>query len=415
MLPHISSEENIPPVGRKVYINPNFHNQMASSLQAQGRPNSIALQAWERPAIHINPQFLLRQRELQLQQMQQLQQQQQQLPQQHITHYQQTVAAEVTPPPAKIISKASTCLVRKQPVKAHVPTPASILRVQPPLVSISKRKIIRQGASVAKPATVTTATPSARTTPAAKRTKYKLVRAISLTAHSSTPLVKKRRSRDFVARYALRRTNDSIATRKSRYVARQYSSTILQLTFKTCSLKSHLLKPSVNKSLSMVSIHGVMYKKTAKNKLTKLDARAPALKTLQSPVPKSTNSTGRTLFVRGTKFVLDPSGCRLTRVSAHSPQLSINKSLRLRIDIGGLTYVSTPNTQNVFIRTTNHVSRAHLMTAKQRSLQLLNRSLVKTNVPCAIYQRLGKCAAHSRGKCRRLHDKRQVAICPRSV
>ncbi|XP_064547344.1 zinc finger CCCH domain-containing protein 3 [Drosophila montana] len=390
MLPHISAEENIPPVGRKVYINPNFHNQMASSLQAQGRPNSIALQAWERPAIHINPQFLQRQRELQLQQMQQLQQQQRQ---QHITHYQQTVAAEVTPPPAKIISKASTCLVRKQPVKTHVPTPASILRVQPPLVSISKRKIVRQGASVVKPATVTTATPTARATPAAKRTKYKLVRAISLTAHSSTPLVKKRRSRDFVARYALRRTNDSITSRKS-------------------SLKSHLLKPSVNKSLSMVSIHGVMYKKTAKNKLTKLDARAPALKTLQSQLPKSTNSTGRTLFVRGTKFVLDPSGCRLTRVAAHSPQLSINKSLRLRIDIGGLTYVSSPNTRNVFIRTTNHVSRAHLMTAKQRSLQLLNRSLVKTNVPCAIYQRLGKCAAHSRGKCRRLHDKRQVAICP---
>lgn len=178
------------------------------------------------------------------------------------------------------------------------------------------------------------------------------------------------------------------------------------------SSKSHILKPSVNKSLSMVSIHGVMYKKTAKNKLTKLDTSNLSKTTAKSvPQAETSGSTGRTLFVRGTKFVLDPSGCRLTRV----PVNNINKSLRSRIDIGGLTYVSSSKAQNVFIRTSNHVARAHLMTAKQRSLQLLNRSLVKTNIPCAIFQRLGKCAAHSRGKCRRLHDKRQVAICPRLV
>ncbi|KAH8302383.1 hypothetical protein KR044_005865 [Drosophila immigrans] len=400
MLPHISAEENLSPVGRKVYINPNFHKQFNSSVQLQGRPNTATdtLQSWDRPAIHINPHFLQRQREQQLQQLQQqyqeqLQQQlhqqqqlQQQLQQEQqlITYYQQTVAVDLTPPPAKIISKASTCLVRKQPIKKTVVTPP-IIRPQPPLVSISKLKLIRQ------PPTSIGANASAA--PAAKRTQYKLVRAISLTSKSSTPLVKKRRSRDFVARYALRRTNDAA-------------------TGKKLSLKSPVLKPSVNKSLSMVSIHGVMYKKTAKNKLTKLEANRLLPKAVVQPQQqKTTNSTGRTLFVRGTKFVLDPSGCRLTRVPVNTPQMGVNRSLRLRIDIGGLTYVSSAQTQNVFIRTTNHVSRAHLMTAKQRSLQLLNRSLVKTNVPCAIFQRLGKCAAHSRGKCRRLHDKRQVAIC----
>ncbi|KAM8710083.1 hypothetical protein ACLKA7_016818 [Drosophila subpalustris] len=397
MLPHISAEENIPPVGRKVYINPNFHKQMDSSVQLQGRANdnNNTLQAWDRPAIHINPNFLQRQREFQLQQQQLLQLQQQQ---QRVTYYQQTVASDLTPPPAKIISKASTCLVRKQTVTPTVRTqplktvPSPTVCIQPPLVSLSKRKLIRQGASAIKPMTVKT---SSTVTPPAKRTRYKLVRAISLTSCSSTPLVKKRKTRDFVARYALSRTNDAI-------------------TGKKLSLKTPILKPSVNKSLSMVSIHGVMYKKTAKNKLTKLDANRSLAKTAVQPQQhKATNSTGRTLFVRGTKFVLDPSGCRLTRVPVvNTTQLSVNKSLRLRIDIGGLTYVSSPKTQNVFIRTTNHVSRAHLMTAKQRSLQLLNRSLVKTNVPCAIFQRLGKCAAHSRGKCRRLHDKRQVAICP---
>lgn len=223
MLPHISSEENIPPVGRKVYINPNFHSQIANSLQqSQGRPNSEStLQpSWERPSIHVNPYFLQRQREYQMQlQLQQMQQQQQQ--QQLVTYYQQqqTVAAaatDATPPPAKIISKASTCLVRKQPVKKAIATaPTPTVCPQAPLVSISKRKLVRQGANIAKvspPATsIDTIVPSP-----AKRTRYKLVRAISLNSTSSTPLVKTRRTRDFVARYALRRTNESFVGKKLR-------------------------------------------------------------------------------------------------------------------------------------------------------------------------------------------------------
>lgn len=223
MLPHISSEENIPPVGRKVYINPNFHSQIANSLQqSQGRPNneSTLQPSWERPSIHVNPYFLQRQREYQMQlQLQQMQQQQQQ--QQLVTYYQQqqTVAAaatDATPPPAKIISKASTCLVRKQPVKKAIATaPTPTVCPQAPLVSISKRKLVRQGANIAKvspPATsIATIVPSP-----AKRTRYKLVRAISLNSTSSTPLVKTRRTRDFVARYALRRTNESFVGKKLR-------------------------------------------------------------------------------------------------------------------------------------------------------------------------------------------------------
>ncbi|XP_017844533.2 zinc finger CCCH domain-containing protein 3 [Drosophila busckii] len=311
--------------------------------------------------------------------------------QQLVTYYQQEqpIAAELTPPAAKIISKASTCLVRKQPVIKVASVPKPNPTVQPPLISISKRKLVRQGMTLTK-TTIASAVPVITLPTPAKRTKYKLVRAISLISSSSTPLVKKLRSRDFVARYALRRNNDVSPSKKS-------------------SLSTHLIKPSVNKTMRMVSIHGVMYKKTAK-KLTKLDDSNRS-----SPLPttsqQSTVSTGRTLFVSGIRYVLDTTGTRLTRLPAQS-HLSVNRTLRRRIDIGGLTYVSSPKAQNVFIRTTNHVSRAHLITAKQRSLQLLNRSLVKTNIPCAIYQRLGKCAAHNRGKCRRLHDKRQVAICP---
>ncbi|XP_020816110.1 zinc finger CCCH domain-containing protein 3 isoform X1 [Drosophila serrata] len=413
MLPHLSADDVLPSVTRKVYINPNFQNGRTASalLQGQAAHQLPPFQApppppqYPAPAIHINPQFLQRQQAM-YEQFQQRQQQQQEFMHQQVSaaYYKQMpplpiISVPATPPPpqAKIISKASTYLVRKAPVQvaASPPIPTSPVvvpsRTQPPLISISKRKIVRQGA-------VTTLPTSQPLAPPVKSTKYKLVRSISLTcAH----LVKKRRPlREFVGQYALRRTNKDAEPKKKQRSEPQ------------------VLKLGGNKSLSMVSIHGVMYKKLSKNKITKLDARTATPRTLKPLL------SGRALFVSGNKFILDPSGCRLTRVlsssasrlptaaaAAPAPQMSVNRAIKRRIDIGGLTYVASSKTQNVFIRTTNHVSRAHLITARHRSLTLLNKSRVKTNVPCAIYQKLGKCAAHSRGKCRKLHDKRQVAIC----
>lgn len=228
MLPHLSADEGLPSVTRKVYINPNFQMARTASalLQGQTMHQMPSFQApplppqHPAPAIHINPHFLQRQRALyeQFQQQQQQQQQPQhafQLQQVSASYYKQTppkpvIPAPAPPPPpqARIISKASTCLVRKAAVKSAAPPPvppAPIVvpsRVQPPLVSISKRKIVRQGA-LASAKAVPAPQPAA---PPAKRTRYKLVRAISLTF---TPLVKKRRPlREFVGQYALRRTND---------------------------------------------------------------------------------------------------------------------------------------------------------------------------------------------------------------
>ncbi|KAH8364309.1 hypothetical protein KR084_005852 [Drosophila pseudotakahashii] len=406
MLPHLSADEGQPSMTRKVYINPNFQLQGQTAHQL---PFQMPFQAFQgptqpQPAIHINPHFLQRQRAM-YEQFQREQHEQLLRQQVSASNYHQdpplptvpALAIPPPPPPAKIISKASTCLVRKAPVKTiaapvrpSAPSPVSSL-VQPPLVSISKRKIVRQGAVKTAPAVSAPQLPPP--VPPAKRTRYKLVRSISLTF---TPLVKKRRPlREFVGQYALRRTNEVEPSKK-------------------LSAKPQVLKLGVNKSLSMVSIHGVMYKKISKNKITKLDASSARITKSANPRTVKRTLSGRTLFVSGNKFILDPSGCRLTRVpasAAAAPPMSVNRSILRRIDIGGLTYVASPKTQNVFIRTTNHVSRAHLITARQRSLTLLNKSLVKTNVPCAIFQKLGKCAAHSRGRCRKLHDKRQVAIC----
>lgn len=49
--------------------------------------------------------------------------------------------------------------------------------------------------------------------------------------------------------------------------------------------------------------------------------------------------------------------------------------------------------------------------AKQRSIALLTRKLRKSNEPCLIFNRLGRCSGHERGVCNRLHDKKRVAIC----
>lgn len=55
----------------------------------------------------------------------------------------------------------------------------------------------------------------------------------------------------------------------------------------------------------------------------------------------------------------------------------------------------------------------HATIAKQRSLQTLmrGRNLVKSNITCPIYQRLGRCLAHERAKCNKIHNKLQVNIC----
>lgn len=49
--------------------------------------------------------------------------------------------------------------------------------------------------------------------------------------------------------------------------------------------------------------------------------------------------------------------------------------------------------------------------AKQRSISFLANKMVKSNLPCLIYRRLGKCLAKERGRCHRVHDPDQVAVC----
>jgi hypothetical protein len=138
----------------------------------------------------------------------------------------------------------------------------------------------------------------------------------------------------------------------------------------------------------MVNINGIMYKSTS-NKLEKT----------------SSNAQEKLLIIRGQKFILDSSG---TKLKLDSDNSSLNLS---RIDIGGVTYKAS--NKGSFERDNSHQIRNHLTNAKIKSISVLQRGrMLKTNVICPIYRRLGKCIAYANGRCPKHHDPRYVIVCP---
>lgn len=150
-------------------------------------------------------------------------------------------------------------------------------------------------------------------------------------------------------------------------------------------------RSSMNKSLTMLNISGVLYRSTGK----KLERKSSF----------SSQPSEHQLLIRGSKFILDESGKRLRLESEGSD------SKMSRIDIGGLTYKASKN--GGFERDNSHEVRNHLALAKTKSISLLSKSrFQKTNAVCQIYRRLGKCLAYANGRCQMLHDPRYVVVCP---
>lgn len=125
---------------------------------------------------------------------------------------------------------------------------------------------------------------------------------------------------------------------------------------------------SQNKKLVMININGVLYRSSS-NKLQVSSARSPVKILPCKPPVDSSNSKQRCLTIRGTRFLLDPSGTKLRKM----PSLEIEEPHQAklgRIDIGGLTYM--PKTDGTFVRTDNHRTRSYL--------RLICLSSVKGNV-----------------------------------
>lgn len=175
-----------------------------------------------------------------------------------------------------------------------------------------------------------------------------------------------------------------------------------------------------NKKLpTFLNINGILYKSNRRKleKTASSTSNPYALSSVQTSSTK-THPSYRRLIVRGENFLLDASGKHLVRVTAGTTTTTAsNKPVPAyagplkRIDIGKVTFVKKSN--GTYERTDYHKSRYHLSVAKQRSINTLTNRMVKTNVPCPIFRKLGKCAAFVRGKCAKLHDKKLVDVCPR--
>lgn len=191
---------------------------------------------------------------------------------------------------------------------------------------------------------------------------------------------------------------------------------------------SPLSMQSTKKMPTFLNINGILYKsnrrkleKTASSKSSPYALSTAATAATAQSSSTKTPPSYRRLIVRGENFLLDASGKHLVRVTtgvaaATAPNKptamgEANAGPLKRIDIGKVTFVKKSN--GTYERTDYHKSRYHLCVAKQRSINTLTNRLVKTNVPCPIFRKLGKCAAFVRGKCAKLHDKKLVDVCPR--
>ncbi|KAL5290732.1 ZC3H3 family protein [Megaselia abdita] len=241
------------------------------------------------------------------------------------------------------------------------------------IITKTRTKLIRKH-SVPSVESKAKAVPSCSTTssPLIKIGLNKLVRA-------STLRTKPRPKTEFISRFALSRksnlSNDKLKVTKVKTVTK-----------------------SVHKKLQLLNINGIIYKSTA-TKLQRKNSNEPTVISVKEE---------RVIKVRGDRFVLDKNGKSLTRVNANDTNTDDKKLLK-RIDIGGLTYVA--KSKNVFVRTDLHKTRNHLSQARNKSLTVLSKNRVKTNIPCAIYRKLGKCAAHEKGRCPKKHDPDQIVVC----
>ncbi|XP_055382542.1 zinc finger CCCH domain-containing protein 3 [Condylostylus longicornis] len=231
--------------------------------------------------------------------------------------------------------------------------------------------------------------------------KYKIDRRIIIKPSKFLNVIKKK---SFVSQFALCRNNMKLTPKK---VAIAQDNIFKKILPKGNNILSANLK------LELLNINGVLYKST-RTKLQRSTANEKRSVDSQKPysnVGKESNGD-RVLFVRGNKFVLDKSGLKLTKIQPKDIAIEQGNILRnkmKRIDIGGLTYVAKSN--NVFIRTDRHVTRNYISTTKQRSINTLHNRMVKTNIPCPIYRKIGRCGSFEKGKCPKVHEKEHVAIC----
>uniref|UniRef100_A0A182K2X1 C3H1-type domain-containing protein n=1 Tax=Anopheles christyi TaxID=43041 RepID=A0A182K2X1_9DIPT len=315
---------------------------------------------------------------------------------------------------ASLSSDSQITTIAKSIAKEIIPpSKAHSQQLLAPLVRIGKNKLVRSTVPTVmrlengKPRVLTSALP--------ERKNLRIDRRLSVVGKS--PVQKP----SFVKRYALSRINGITPKRvvitDPKLLKLKRSPIALKVQEKSGPGKMGTIAyASKNKQLVLVNINGVLYRSST-NKLQKSVSRtaaaAPSIVGHSPAKPAARKTKEHFLIIRGVRFALDRTGMKLRSVGSAPTGTSrgYTEPRLNRIDIGGLTYKARKD--GTFIRTESHRTRNHLSVAKQRSIQVLASKLKKCNEPCHIYRRLGKCLAHQRGKCPKVHDPKHVSICQR--
>ncbi|KAK4877265.1 hypothetical protein RN001_009771 [Aquatica leii] len=116
------------------------------------------------------------------------------------------------------------------------------------------------------------------------------------------------------------------------------------------------------------------------------------------------------LTIRGQKYKMDSSHRTLTLIQNKCDN---QKSMFKTIYVGGMTFKQKE--PNVFVKTKVRQQHIMLRQAKQRSINTLTNKLKKSNIPCPLYHKFGKCKGRETGKCIRLHNPEQISLCAKFI
>ncbi|KAK5642581.1 hypothetical protein RI129_008748 [Pyrocoelia pectoralis] len=157
------------------------------------------------------------------------------------------------------------------------------------------------------------------------------------------------------------------------------------------------MKNNLN-STKYISVNGKVHKKNFVHNNTKFKRKPLVGSALKVQI----------LTIRGQKYKMDSAHHTLTLISSQTEK---PKSSLKTLYVGGMSFKQKE--PNLYVKTNAHKRFVLLSQAKQRSINTLTNKLRKSNIPCPLYHKFGKCKGLDSGKCIRLHNPDQISLCPR--
>lgn len=286
-----------------------------------------------------------------------------------------------------------------------VPRTETVVHVNPLFLQASSVSV----SSVESPeSTCTVIPPKVTSQPLIRKTRHKLLR-IKHTPSAVSPVEKKEVTRVPMIKLGRNKLiKANIFAGISRAVAskQKLSPGKYKVDNRQKRSQPKVVKVSRHKTLALKKINGTIYK-TSKNRLERQSSNSTNL------LPHVSKHSDRLISMNGSKFILKEGGKRLIPIKT---PLNMPSSSKQTLEIAGIRFVQL--TDGTFVRHHSHPSsivRQHLTTSKHKSIKILTQKLRKCNIPCPVFRRLGKCLAHTRGRCPKTHERKFVDICPAAL